>query len=113
MRFPILTLASVMLAAVANADVMVGTGDAGNGNCIPFSCSSFAGTTYQQLYSSSSFSGPINITSLSFFNTKFNNPGQSLAMGTFTLSLSTVSAAVGTFTSVIAQGVDASQIFSG
>src|ERR1700690_2138574 len=47
--------------------------DPGNGNCFPFGCA-YNGS-YQQVYSSSQFSGPMTITALSFYNTQINNNG--------------------------------------
>ncbi len=68
-------------------------------------------TDYQQLYAPGDFTGPITITGVTFFNT-FDISG-SLAGGTFTASLSTVSADVGSFTNLISEGSDNTQNFSG
>lgn len=50
----------------ANAAVTVGVND--DGNCYPFSCfASDSGIRYQQVYSSSAFSGTTSVGSVSFF----------------------------------------------
>lgn len=87
------TIALLSLALVvvpASAGTVVGSND--GGNCYPFSCfSSDGGTTYQEVYSSSAFSGAISISSLSFFA---NQTGE-MDNATFTISLSTTSGSVG------------------
>lgn len=45
--------------------ITIGTGTGGNG--FPFSSSSYAGE-YQQVYNGALFSGPVDITQISFFN---------------------------------------------
>jgi hypothetical protein len=48
------------------ADVTVGTEN--NGNCIPFSCTATKGvSTYQQVYSSTAFSGTTDFDQINFF----------------------------------------------
>jgi hypothetical protein len=65
-----------------------------NGNCIPFSCAQGYGVaTYQEVYSSSAFPGPILIGGIDFPNTQL--PGGSPAGGTFTFSLSYTSRPIG------------------
>ena len=85
----------VLLAtATASAQVTVG-GPSNATNCFPFACKggpAFPGTRYQQVYSASAFSGPIDITGLTFFRGA-TTPGP-LNAGTFDLYLSTTSAAV-------------------
>lgn len=56
-------------------------------NCIPFGCNFIAGTVYQQVYASSSFSEPITISDIVFYN----RSGASFRSGDYTLSLSTTS----------------------
>lgn len=112
MRLSVLAILGILGASVASADIIVGSPT--SNNCIPFSCpNTFGITQYQQLYSATAFSGPVTITGLTFFNTVINNGNTTLAGGTFTLSLSTVGNAVGTFNSLIAEGGDATQIYSG
>ena len=56
---------------VAGGGPTVGGSDPGSGNCYPFSCFASAypvgGHIYQQVYSASSFAGPISIDTVSFF----------------------------------------------
>ena len=66
-----------------------------NGNCIPFSCSVLQQvTSYQQIYTSSAFSGTELISGLDFFDTQVLN-GAIPGGGTYTLDLSYSSKAVG------------------
>jgi hypothetical protein len=58
------------------------------GNCDPFGCPEFFGLgTYQQVYTSSPFSGATTITGLTFYNEEVPD-GAEPAGGTYTLSLS-------------------------
>src|SRR5690348_567810 len=59
------------LPATASPIVVGNPPDAGVDNCFPFGCA-YEGE-YQQVYSSSLFSGPITITDLEFYNTQFNS----------------------------------------
>ena len=93
---------SASVFGAASAQVVVGApGDPGHGNCYPFGCTSLGvqfgwGPEYQQVYNSTDFSGPITISSLTFYNHNFIAPGISSQVdsGTFQISLSTTSAAV-------------------
>jgi hypothetical protein len=110
-RFMTLSVLGVMAVASAKADILVGAPASGS-NCFPFGCAgNVSMTQYQQLYAPGDFTGPITITGVTFFET-FEVAG-SLSGGTFTASLSTVSANVGSFTSLISEGADNTQIFSG
>ena len=62
-----LIFAIPIFTAPANAQVTVGTSEIGN--CYPFSCGYFG--TYQQVYSSSAFSGPLTVNSVDFFTTVY------------------------------------------
>lgn len=112
-----LTLAALLVApATASADIVIGApADLANGNCYPFGCDvSDWGPEYQQVYAASDFSGPITITDLAFYNTQ--DPGGEPDTGTFTISLSTTSAAVdGLNLSDLAAniGPDNTQVYSG
>lgn len=75
-------------SSMAFAVVVGGPGE--SSNCFPFGCGK--GTVYQQVYNSKMFSGPITISSISFYNTI--SPGGNINSGTYTLSLSTTNAAV-------------------
>src|SRR5690349_5964317 len=80
---------------LAHAGIVIGApGDPGDGNCYPFGCQSTNptnsndwGTEYQQVYTSTDFSGPITITSISFFRNNVSAFGSGLNTGTYTLSL--------------------------
>jgi len=91
-------------AEPAHAGLIIGApGDAGNGNCYPFGCAANSlpsdpsnnwGTEYQQVYASTDFSGPITISSLSFYHHNATVFGTGLNTGTYTISLSITSNAV-------------------
>src|SRR5438874_2522636 len=86
----------VLLSAsgvAASAQVTVGTAVAGNGNCIPVGCT-LGGNEYQQVYSSTAFSGPFNIGSFSFFHTIFNPGSGVYAAGTYDFFFGTTTKAV-------------------
>ena len=115
----LLVVAAVAVMAMATpskADVIVGQpADSGAGNCIPFGCTIAWTPEYQQIYAASQFSGPITITNLEFFNTQFQNTGASPNTGTFTISLSTTSAAVNGLDPTLAHniGPDNTVVFEG
>lgn len=68
----------------------------GTGNCDPFGCPVLFGLgTYQQVYSSSAFSGAIVIDDLAFFQQQVLKNGGVPAGGTYTLSFSYTSDAPG------------------
>jgi hypothetical protein len=76
----------------AGAQVTI-TGPANGTNCLPFGCA-FGGsatTRYQQVYRAGAFAGPIDIGAISFFRA---SAAGTLNTGTFSLFLSTTSAAV-------------------
>jgi len=89
-RTAIVTVLSVTAINGASAQLTIGTpGNAGNGTNFPFGHSG-GWTKFQQLYSSSLFSGQFNIGSLSFY-TKPNTG--ILQQGTFNFFFSTTSIA--------------------
>src|SRR5215467_16281418 len=99
MRLAIMVVLGAASASLMKGSLLVG-GPPDANNCVPFSCPALFGVTqYEQLYSASSFPGPITITALTFFNTQF--PGDSLSAGIFTLRLSTIGAHVEAFTSMV------------
>jgi hypothetical protein len=109
-----LVLALCIAALPALADTVVGLPpDSGTGNCFPFGCAYT--TNYQQVYTSSVFSGPITITNLEFYNTQVNFGATQMNSGTWTISLSTTSAdwnsLSGTFATNL--GADNTVVFSG
>ena len=99
-------LAASIASAPAYAGVVIGApGDAGTGNCYPFGCAANStpfdpsndwGTEYQQVYAASDFSGPITITSISFFhhNADGTISGNNLNTGTYIITLALTSKAV-------------------
>ena len=95
----------------AEAGLIVGgPGDPGSGDCAPFGCSV---DDYQQVYAASNFSGPITITSLTFFN---NNYLQAMIYGAnYEIELSTTSKAVNGLDTTFANnlGADNSVFFDG
>jgi len=67
-----LVLLGFSLASPLSAGILVGApGDAGVGDCIPFGCSD--ASVFQQVYSSSIFSGPTTVAGLTFFLNNFDN----------------------------------------
>jgi hypothetical protein len=66
-----------------------------NGNCIPFGCPGGYGvTSYQQVYSSTAFTGPFYIGGIDFFNTELVN-GAVPAPGTYSFNFSYTNKSVG------------------
>lgn len=109
-------VALMTLGLQADTVTVGGPAQSGTGNCLPFGCPVMFGLgTYQQVYSSSAFSGETDISQLTFFDTEVQNGGQP-AGGTFVFSLSYTSASPGnlsllSFGSNI--GVDSQSYFSG
>jgi hypothetical protein len=109
-------------ALAHNADagtITIGTAD--TGNCVPFMCngsetSTGPSVTYQQVYSASTFSGPVSIAAENFlwvFAQSFGG-NDTLLGGTYVFTLSTTSAPVnGLSTNLSANlGADAAQVLS-
>ncbi len=113
MRRFLLSFALVLApAGLAFADtVTIGAGDV-DGNVYPFNDSSYAGE-YQQVYSASQFSGPEEITAITFFP-YVGTPSTTIS-GDYTIDLSTTSAGVGTLSGTYANNIGANnaQFFSG
>lgn len=87
-----LVVAAMLASAGSAKAVIIGSND--GGNCYPFSCfasDDIGGTTYQQVYAASEFSGPLLISSISVF---LNSAGE-MDDANYTITLSTTSAAVG------------------
>jgi hypothetical protein len=88
--YPLIALCALCFAALpASAGLVVGL-PADTNNSFPFG-SAYAGE-YQQVYTSSVFSGPVLITSLAFYNTEYDSGATSMTSGLWTISLSTTSA---------------------
>lgn len=105
-RFVWLFLFSLSLPT-KGGDLIVGApGDTNNGDCAPFGCE----LLYQQVYGSGLFTGPIQITGLTFFNDNFV-PG-SISPANYTISLSTTSSSLDGLSTTFADNVGAdNQVF--
>lgn len=92
-RIAFAVMALVLLAGRANAEpVLIGTVGVGE-NCFPFGCGPLTGggaNRYQQVYSSSQFSGPLLIQQIEFFRSL----GSNTTTGTYSFYLSTTGRAV-------------------
>ena len=108
-----LVLCLVALPVLADTIIIGNPPDPGAGNSFPFGTAYNA--EYQQVYSSSAFSGPIQITDLYLYNTQFNSGATSTPSGNYTVSLSTTSAGVGSLSPTFADNIGANntQVFSG
>ena len=84
-----------------------------NGNSFPFG-SAYSGE-YQQVYTSSAFSGPVKITNIEFFNTAYNSGATAMNSGNWAISLSTTSADWNTLSGTYASniGTNNTLVFSG
>lgn len=106
------TALALLLFGVGQASagsVTVGTGS--SGNCYPFLCND-SGTNvgpsihYQQVYASSAFpSGTFNIGSLQFYFAPQFGGNSTMLHGTYDISFSTTSAAVGALSSALANNI--------
>ena len=87
--------------------------DTGTGNCFPFGCA-YSGY-YQQVYTRSQFSGPIQIAGLAFFNTQNNGNATAMNTGNWMISLSTTLYDWNTITTNYAAnlGADNTVVFNG
>lgn len=102
---------SVFASAVFAQSITIGgPGDAGSGNSYPFG---FSIAAFQQVYASSDFTGPINITGLTFFNTNF--AAGTIQTANYNIQLSTTSAAVNGLSNTFAAnlGPDNTTVFNG
>jgi len=122
----ILALTAVILlslaAPVVNADTII-VGAGANANKYPFGLGPTsntgqeytAGGTYQQVYSSSAFPGPITITQIAFASSAEATDGPGIATYNFTIGLSSTAAAPGGLSSNFAanRGADFLSVFSG
>jgi hypothetical protein len=103
-----LTLASLPTAALADVTVGTPTGI----NCFPFTCS--GGNHYQQVFAASDFTSALQIQGLQF-KSSTTYPVLSVSGGTFSIRLSTTSAAVDALSGTYANniGSDNALLFSG
>jgi hypothetical protein len=88
------TVAALFVAVMFSPAQALVVGVADSSNSIPFG-STGGGFFYQQVYSSASFSSPININEVTFYNSE--TPGGAPMTGTFDLYLSVTNAPIGNF----------------
>ena len=109
-----LALACLVAVPVMADTIIIGNPpDSGSGNSFPFGTAYNA--EYQQVYASSSFSSAVQITDMYLYNTQFNSGATSTPSGTYTVSLSTTSAGVGSLSPTFSQNIGSNntQVFSG
>jgi len=117
MKKLLLCLALACLAtvpALGSTIILGNPPDSGSGNSFPFG--SAYNAEYQEAYAGSAFNtGPILITDLYLYNTQFNSGATSTPSGTYTVSLSTTSVAIGSLSGTFSNniGVDNTQVFNG
>ena len=102
------SLSALSAVPASAASVTIGNWD--SGNCYPFSClaSERNGTTYQQIYSSSAFSGPLSFNTISFFQ----DTAGLMDSASYNISFSTTSTAVNGLSPVWASNIGGdSQVF--
>ena len=89
LRFGLVVCLAILVSVPALATVVIVglPADSATGNQYPFG--GLYNGEYQQVYTSSLFSGPITITNLEFFNTQFDSGSTLLGSATTTISLST------------------------
>ncbi len=108
---PLAIAATVLVASAARADVTFES--PGSNNCFPFSC---APMNYQQVYSASGFSGPVEIFGISFKSAQ-DGFGRALDSTPLVLTIDVSTTAIGpwTITGDFAanRGADNKVVFSG
>jgi len=102
------TLALLPLASQA-AGIVIGEPNSG-GNCFPFGCS--GGDRYQQVYAAADFAGPMSISDITFYNFSAYSAGVVMP-GTYTVHLSTTSAAVDALSASMDSNVGANDALFG
>jgi len=109
--------AALLAVSPAHATVIVGSVD--GGGCFPFGCNGSGISVgesihYQQIYSSTAFAAPINIGSLTFYNSFPEYAGNRIG-GDYTFHLSTAAVSVGAMSATLADniGADNALFFSG
>lgn len=112
--------ASLVLALTLNAgSVTIGSND--SGNCYPFMCNDSGTNTgqsidFQQVYTSSAFtSGPVKLTSETFYYAPAFSGNEAVLTGDYSVYLSTTSKAVSGLSSNLAsnRGTDWTLVWSG
>lgn len=92
LRTALVAAASVAATLSPANALVIGTADDGNS---VFNSPGTFGYYFQQIYNSSSFSSPISISEITFYNSKY--PGGTPAAGSFDIFLSTSNAPIATF----------------
>lgn len=115
----LLMAVSVSLFAASSAQATVIVGSVDGGGCFPFGCNGSGISVgesihYQQIYSSTAFAGPINIGSLTFYNSFSQYVGNRIG-GEYIFHLSTATVSVGAMSATLADniGADNTLFFSG
>jgi hypothetical protein len=108
-----LVLCLIALPVLADTIIIGNPPDPGSGNSYPFGAAYNA--EFQQVYASSAFSGAIQITDLYLYNTQYDSGAFQTPSGTYTVSLSTTSAGVGSLSPTFADNIGANnmQVFNG
>lgn len=114
MRFAVASLALLAASFVPAVASTVTIGGTNSDNCIPFNTCGGLNFGYQQVYSSSQFSGPVSISGLQFYQSAFFTGADSIT-GTFTIDFSITSKPVNGLSSNEASniGIDSAEFFSG
>jgi len=90
----VISITILVLLGCAHANIIIGN-PPNSSNCIPFSCRSLDNGNYEQIYNSSAFNGSINIGSIDFYDTLFDNgSNQGVANLNFSLFLATTNQSV-------------------
>ena len=102
-----------LIVPVVQAGLIIGSPDPDTGNGFPFG-SAYSGE-YQQVYTSSQFSGPITITNIEFFNTQLDLAATAMNSGNWAISLSTTPRNWNTLSSTFASNIgnDNTLVFNG
>ncbi len=109
-----LVLCLVALPVLADTIIIGNPPDPGSGNSFPFG--SAYNAEYQQVYANSAFgSGAISITDIYLYNTQYDSGASSTPTGTYTVSLSSTTAGVGSLSGSFSanKGADNTQVFNG
>lgn len=116
----ILVTLALLLSSMehAKADMItIGNPSPLQANVAPFGEASYSGHSYQEVYSASAFSGPVQITDIAFgtFSNNGGNPKVTSSVLNVTLSLSSTSASPNTLVAGYPpnRGADYTQVFSG
>lgn len=109
----VVALAVLGFSLNANA-IIIGTASSDTGNSYPFGSTGWE-PGYQQIFDASAFAGAFDIHSLTFYNTAYDSGNYESNDGTYTIELSTTSAAVDGLSSIMSDnvGLDNTTVFVG